>query len=342
MNSIIWKYAVGTGTVSFAASSFGGPGDYAIYLCDNDGYAILDVLFVTILDNDPTDYGAKDATVSAAVENGMSKTSVTIVPGSDQELTYKLYWSAGEKRLEGYRPIATATHAGSDSFTVELNGCLFMPDEADGIEVSVFKGASHSCYAPAPDVLKAPESDLLYEFQVITDAHISGNNPQHSTHLITALKDIAALSPDSVAIFSVGDNTDRGTQADYDLLLKNIEDAGVELPPIYYAMGNHDTVYGGTYQEQVARFIDNLSMEGVYYSVDINGTRFIVLGSDRQVGEGELEAEQLNWLREQLAETDKTKPVFVFLASTSEGNRFGHPVFAESRNPGLVRPDKFR
>lgn len=45
----------------------------------------------------------------------------------------------------------------------------------------------------------------------------------------------------------------------------------------------------------------------------INGTRFIVLGSDRQVGEGELEAEQLNWLREQLAETDKTKPVFVFM-----------------------------
>ena len=111
MNSIIWKYAVGTGTVSFAASSFGGPGDYAIYLCDNDGYAILDVLFVTILDNDPTDYGAKDATVSAVVENGMSKTSVTIVPGSDQELTYKLYWSAGEKRLTGYRPIAAVTHA---------------------------------------------------------------------------------------------------------------------------------------------------------------------------------------------------------------------------------------
>ena len=149
MTSLVWEYAVGTGTVTFAASSFGKPGKYSIYLCDKDGYDVLDTLSVTILDNenDRTDYGAKAATVSATVDKGWSQTSVTIVPGSDKTLTYELYWSTGEKRLEGYRPIATVTHAGSDSFTVDLNDCLFMPDQADGIEVFVAQGASTPCYA---------------------------------------------------------------------------------------------------------------------------------------------------------------------------------------------------
>jgi purple acid phosphatase/fibronectin domain protein len=122
---------------------------------------------------------------------------------------------------------------------------------------------------------------------------------------------MAALSPNSSAIFCVGDNTDLGTQAEYDLLLKNIEEAGVELPPMYYAIGGHD-VYTNAYDQEIERFLENLKMESVYYCVDIHGIRFIVLGSDSKVPEGELGKEQLNWLRERLAETDKSKPVFIF------------------------------
>lgn len=313
MTSLVWEYAVGTGTVTFAASSFGIPGKYSIYLCDNDGYDVLDTLSVTILDseNDRTDYGAKAATVSATMDKGWSQTSATIVPGSDKALTYELYWSTGGKRLEGYSPIATVTHTGCDSFTVDLNDCLFMPDQADGIEVFVVQGSSTPCYASAPDILKVPESQYLFEFQVISDTHISSSSPLNSAHWITALQDMAALSPNSSAIFCVGDNTDLGTQAEYDLLLKNIEEAGVELPPMYYAIGGHD-VYTNAYDQEIERFLENLKMESVYYCVDIHGIRFIVLGSDSKVPEGELGTEQLNWLRERLAETDKSKPVFIF------------------------------
>ena len=70
---------------------------------------------------------------------------------------------------------------------------------------------------------------------------------------------MAALSPNSSAIFCVGDNTDLGTQAEYDLLLKNIEEAGVELPPMYYAIGGHD-VYTNAYDQEIERFLEKSDM----------------------------------------------------------------------------------
>ena len=309
--SITWQYSVGEGKLAFSVSSLKGPGVYWIFLCDNDGYDILDTKVITVLDNDTTDYGAKSASVSASVTDGYSKISVTVTPGYNDRLTYKFYWSKGKTRLSGYDPICTKINAGTKDFTVEFNDCLYMPDEADGIEVAVAKGRSKSVFVSAPKSLKAPKSKLLYKFAVFTDLHIISSKAHHVTHLKAALNDVKELGGYS-AIFTTGDNTDTGSAAEWDLLLKTVN--SVEgIPDIYYALGNHDMVYGSGHAYQVNLFKQKTGMPDQYYSVELNGIRHIVLGSDIATTAGGINKPQLDWLRSELSKCDKSKPTFIFL-----------------------------
>ncbi len=313
VNSIIWKYSVGSGVASFNSSALGEAGVYWAFLCDNDGYQVLDMLEITLLDNDKTDYGAKSATVNARTEDGFSRIEVTVTPGTEKEITYRLYWSAENKRLDGYEPLYTVTHSGTDSFEIRLNDGLFMPEEADGIEVAVAKGASNSVFVPVSESLKVPESKLLYKFNVLTDLHITPSRPQHTSHLSLAFADIISFG-DSVAIFTCGDNTDRGTREEYALLLETVNKAGSKLPDIYYALGNHDIVYNNNagYSAQINLFKNNFDLNAPYYSVELMGNRFIVLGSDTLSATGTVGKEQLEWLKSELMKTNGA-PVFIFL-----------------------------
>ena len=309
--SITWQYSVGEGKLAFSVSSLKGAGVYWIFLCDNDGYEVLDAKVITVLDNDTTDYGAKSVSVSASVKNGYSKISVTVTPSSDKQLTYKFYWSKGKTRLQGYDPIYTKISSGKKDFTVDFNDCIYMPDEADGIEVAVAKGRSKSVFATAPDSLKAPKSKLLYKFAVFTDLHITSSKAHHVTHLKAALNDVKELGGYS-AIFTTGDNTDTGSAAEWDLLLKTVN--SVEgIPDIYYALGNHDMVYGSGHAYQVNLFKQKTGMPDQYYSVELNGIRHIVLGSDIATTAGGINKPQLDWLRSELSKCDKSKPTFIFL-----------------------------
>ncbi len=314
INSIVWNYSVGNGTLKFNASALGEAGVYWVFLCDNDGYGVLDMLEITVSDSDKTDYGVAYASVNAKMVNGFSETTVTITPSAETEVTYRLYWSSGEKRLEGYDPLHTVTHEGKETFTVKLNDGIFMPDEADGIEIAVAKGNSVSFFAPVSDELKLTDSKLLYKFNVLTDLHITPSRPNHSSHLTMAFEDIISFG-ESAAIFTCGDNTDRGTSEEYALLLDIIEKAGNRLPDIYFALGNHDIVYNNNagYSNQIKLFENNLKTDAPYYSVELNGTRFITLGSDTLSATGTIGNAQLEWLKAELEKTDKGSPVFIFV-----------------------------
>lgn len=317
VNAITWQYVNGTSPVLFTASSLQGAGEYGVFLCDNGGYLVLAKKTIRVLSDDRTDYGVRSAAYTSSKEKGVGKASVTIQPSSEKELHYFLYWSADGQRLEDYEPLAQVAHSGEEPFEIRLNDCLFMPAEADGVEVAVKEGLSTSYFAGADDTLKAPASSLRYRFQVISDMHIiSGEDrPQHVSHLKAALLDIQKLSPDSIGIFTVGDNTDRGKEENYICLRETVDSVMDEnSPPIYYALGNHDLVYGGgSYEEQVALFKQYTGMPSAYYSVDLAGTKFIVLGSESLVGEGTIGEKQLDWLRQELAAAGKNQPVFLFL-----------------------------
>ena len=310
--SLTWQYTVGNGRVAFDTASL-TPGDYRVYLCDNNGYTVLDSVGFTVLGSDATDYGVADAEVISSVTAGRSELAVRVTPSSAAELTYRFYWAKNGVRLPDWLPIKEINHSGSDPFTVHMNSCLFMPDEADSIEVAVVQGHSASRFVAAPANLKVPPSTLKYKFQVLTDIHIASTHPTHSDNLKAALRDIAVNAPDSIGIFTAGDNTNTGTQADYDLFKQLLTEAAVSLPPIYYGIGNHDEVYGGTYAEEIERFMANCNAPGHYYSVEKNGTRFIFLGSDEQSTAGELHQTQIDWLESELQKTDPNTPTFVFL-----------------------------
>lgn len=310
--SITWQYAVGEGILFFKASALQGAGDYWMFLCDNDGYVVLDMASIIVSDGDTKDYGAKSLSVSVTKENGFSHTEVTVTPSCSEEVTYSLYWSKDGKRLETYMPIHTFTHQGSAPFTVILNDCLYMPAEADGMEIAVKKGNSTSCFAPVSDALKVQKSNLLYSFAVLTDLHITSSKPAHLSHLALALEDIKNNETPVSAIFTAGDNTDRGTVAEYELLMQIIEDAG-EIPPIYFAMGNHDMTYGDGYEVQVKRFLEYTGLENPYYSIEMEGARFIVLTSQQATTSGVMKGDQVRWLKAELAKCDPDTPVFLFL-----------------------------
>ncbi|MBE6763785.1 MAG: hypothetical protein E7553_05450 [Ruminococcaceae bacterium] len=313
-NSLVWEYTVGNGEKTFSTATLEA-GDYMAFLCDNDGYKVLDSVMFTVRDADTADYGAASAAVQASVVNGKSTLSVTVTPSSAAQLTYRLYWAKNGMRLQDYLPIKEITHSGSDAFVIKCNDCLFMPEEADSVEVAVVQGASASCFASAPAKLKAPASTYRYSFQVLTDLHASASLPCHIPNLKMALRDVAKNSPNSIGIFTAGDNTDRGTQEQYDLLLQTVSEmrAEVTLPPITYAIGNHDEVYGGTYEEEVERFISNFGTPGLYYAVERNGTKFLILGSEEQSTPGTIGDAQLAWVEAELKKTDPNTPVFLFL-----------------------------
>ena len=312
MNSLSWEYSVGEGTVSFYTRSF-GIGEYGVYLCDNDGYTVLDSLFVLVKDGDTNNYGAKNAKIKCSVDNGITHTEISVVAGSDKELTYCFYWAdGGSARLEQYTPIWEGKRKGD--FTVSLNDGLFMPEGAEGIEISVVEGASESIRIAAPEELHIEGMTSIVSFEVLTDIHISEERPAHETHLRKALSEIIELAPESKAIFTCGDNTDRGRENQYDILNSIIDDFREKIPPIYFALGNHDLVFNSGYDEQLRLFKEKLGMEGAYYCKDIDGYRFIVLGSESStVGEGVISSKQLDWFAELMEQTDSNKPTFVFL-----------------------------
>ncbi len=77
--------------------------------------------------------------------------------------------------------------------------------------------------------------------QVVSDTHVRADRDHLFTrHFRKALEDIAAVSPDSIGVFVVGDLTDGGTDAEYETSLALVRDFGSRLPPFHAVAGNHD------------------------------------------------------------------------------------------------------
>ena len=314
MSSLTWQYSVGEGKLTFYTSSLKETGEYGIFLCDNDGYDVLCSVKITILDDDKTDYGVKDAVYRTENADGLIKAYSEISPASGKELTYTVNWSKNGKILDDYMPVLQKKHSGEDAFRLYFNDCLYMPGDADGIAISVKEGESTTFFTSADDTLKLKESKLLYKFSVLTDLHITPDRSAHISHLKAALREINRLAPDSTGIFTVGDNTNGGTKEDYELLLRTVEEGmgGSEIP-IYYGLGNHELIFNGTYASQMELFKKYTGMPGAYFSVAVDETKAIFLGSDEQVGEGVMHKEQLDWLENELSSVGTEKPVYLFM-----------------------------
>lgn len=176
-------------------------------------------------------------------------------------------------------------------------------------------------------VLSTLEDDCVLNLEIISDTHVEVKEPARKGFLIAGLKSLNQSKSPIDAVVIPGDLTN---YADEPSLAKFFEIIEKYSPvPCVVAAGNHDIGHAGdrnvtdiSREEALANFIRyrneyyDMDNEVNYYSTEIKGFKFIVLG-DEVVDGGHWDAismnpEQLEFLDRELADGSKDgKPVFV-------------------------------
>ena len=289
------------------------PGDYTLFLCDGSLYETVYSLDIHIYGDDDTNYKIDSANFISS-NNDIMKLSIEIKTPHIKELTYKLYWAKDNKRLDNYMAIKTVVSKDKESFVIDFNENMFMPNEANQIEVRVVEGLSESYFLNVDDTIKLPISEYLFTFNAMSDLHIQSlrDSMVFNGHLKTGLKDI--YNSNSKAIFVVGDVVNMGDKENYDYFHSILNEEYVEgAQPIYYSVGNHEYMYHKTIEEALELFNTSFNYDKHYYSVEINGYKFIMLGSETVAPAGVMTQQQIDWFKSEMEKTDNNKPTFVFI-----------------------------
>ena len=192
-------------------------------------------------------------------------------------------------------------------------------------------------------VIDTKEDDCLMTVELISDTHIEEKELFRQSFLTTGLKNIKNAKADVDALVVAGDITNYADEPAlakyYDILKKH------STVPVITAAGNHDIGHVGdrdvtdiTREEAKANFIRynneymGTSNTTTYYSTEINGYKFIVLGDD-VINGGHWDAmdiskEQMAFLDNELARACG-KPVFVVC----------HWAVDEKNGQDIVYPD---
>lgn len=171
--------------------------------------------------------------------------------------------------------------------------------------------------------------DALLTFELISDTHVGANGT--AEWFEDGLKKIAESNLNMDAMVISGDLTDHG---DSDMIEQfySILDANKPVDTVICATGNHDMGQTSPSAERRAAFINErnsrmgIDSDKIYYSVDIKGYKFIVLGDE---GNGfntcKLSDEQLAFVDEEL-KTGATdgKPTFVICHWPMRRNHGAH------------------
>jgi Icc protein len=153
-----------------------------------------------------------------------------------------------------------------------------------------------------------------FTFVQISDSHIGFNKDANKDVIGTLQKAIAKINalprpPDF--ILHTGDLSHLSEAEEFDALEQNLKQ--IKTGKIFYVPGEHDVLSdnGALYRE---RFGKNTLGSG-WFSFDKNGVHFIGLVNvvnTREGGLGVLGAEQLDWLKSDLAPLPASTPIVVF------------------------------
>ena len=163
-------------------------------------------------------------------------------------------------------------------------------------------------------------------FSVLSDVHMEGNNTERFNLFGEGIRDVNSATRNDALIF-LGDNTMNG-QTIENLMFYGLLGRFNTIDNVLMVSGNHDLCpnenngkdAGVDYTALANRFMSfnnmflNNDIDNVYYSREINGYKFIVLGSEADAGVMEyLSIEQLTWLEAELKSAEESgKPVFIF------------------------------
>lgn len=181
-------------------------------------------------------------------------------------------------------------------------------------------------YSPVSEITSYNilEENEKLTFTVLSDVHIEGNNEERFELFGEGLRDINSADNKSDALIFLGDNTMNNQVVELSAfhgLLKEYN----EIETVLMVTGNHDLCPSdynvGTYEDLRDRFFKYKNEflktkydDSVYYSYEIDGYKFIVLGSESDAGiQEDLSDEQLEWLENELKTANNSEnPVFIF------------------------------
>ena len=151
-------------------------------------------------------------------------------------------------------------------------------------------------------------------FVALADVHMRDTAFQPYL-LENGLKDIDNATDKFDALVIAGDISEFGDGPSYDVIWKLLENSEIGKKPVLLATGNHDIRLAYEYQTELimGKASEYLGMEidKPYYSYEVNGYTFVVLGSDEwQFEKATISEEQLEFLDSKLTEADG-KPAFV-------------------------------
>jgi 3',5'-cyclic-AMP phosphodiesterase len=151
-----------------------------------------------------------------------------------------------------------------------------------------------------------------FSFVQISDSHIGFNkaaNQDVAGTLKLAIDKINALPGEHDLLLHTGDITHSSKPAEFDAAQQIIK--GARAGEMFYVPGEHDTASddGALYLE---RFGKGTQGSG-WYSFHHKGVHFIGLNNSRQIDKmGQLGADQLSWLKQNLAGQPASTPIVVF------------------------------
>lgn len=319
--------------ISLNGSRVEKAGDYTIWLCGSSAYDYIYTYDIHIDDEDTNDYKISNAQlVTDSIYNTnegrvIDVSYVEINTDYTKKLTYRLYWCNDGKRLADYMALKTVISSNTNNIIVNLPNNIYKPKEANQIEIAVVEGVSTSYYLDVNGKLELENSEYEFTFNAISDLHIQ--SPQDSllfnNHLKTALKNI--YSTNSKAILAVGDIVNNGKESEYEFFyqlyneVENKNNIG-----FYPAVGNHEYMYFTDFNEPLNYFKKHHNLQSHYYSFELEGYKFIVLGTDTISRYGFMYESQLKWLENELEEVEEGKPVFIAvhqgLQNTVDGTLF--------------------
>ena len=170
--------------------------------------------------------------------------------------------------------------------------------------------------APSADSPIEPlrPEEVKLSFAAIADTQFAMFTPGRYPHFKATAEDLHNNNGAFDALILAGDITETGSVAEYQMVYDSL--SGLDCKYVF-APGNHDVreLTYGTAVDRYTNFINAVNGETVtdkfHYSTEVNGYKFIVIGTDDyQFEKSYLSDEQLAWLESEIAGANGN-PVFV-------------------------------
>lgn len=201
------------------------------------------------------------------------------------------------------------------NYIMSLFNSIFKKISAAFMTFLVALGLVSGTVAPQGDAIKFKNSaDVKLSAVFLSDVHIK-NDSVSVQQLKQALNDIKASSDKFDVLALTGDITDSGDNTAYNLTWNTLENAKLSCT-VLLAIGNHDIWSSfNTAKAQIsakASQYTGKTIDKTYYSYDVKGYTFIILGSEAENEKAYISQTQLSFLDSELARATKDgKPAFV-------------------------------